>query len=109
MIDTTVPVVHDCQCTIWFPGHRENKPTAHGFYRGFIWHRWLNLGYCLLPVELPVKEAGWLMAREQYAQHALGSGEKTACIWPVRGPRHVKKLVDRFWEKLMTREEVPSE
>lgn len=102
MIDTTAPVVHDCQCSSLYGF----SPVAQYFYRGFLVHCWGGDSYCLFPVEMPVEEAAQSMGVAHRRAHRLGSGQAVDCI--NASSQHPGTLIDRFWEKLMTRE-VPSE
>jgi hypothetical protein len=99
-IDTAAAVLHDCRCYI-ANGGMETRPTAHGFYRGFIWHKWgREGGFCILPVELPLEEAAALISIPGRASHQLSNGETTVCMYPIKRLARVKRIVDSFWENL---------
>lgn len=96
MINTTAPVIHDCQCTLG-----GEPPESHGFYRAFLWHKWSFLAnVCLVPIEMPFEETASLMGySEPFHGHMVGRDEETPCLFPVR-PNRVEALIDSFWENL---------
>lgn len=95
MIDTTAPVIHDCQC---MAGLNE-WANDHEVYRGFIVHRW-GRHHCILPIEMPAQDAADIIGRQAFYGHNLGTGEEVNCIPVYGGIKAVYALIDRFWENL---------
>ncbi|KKN82031.1 hypothetical protein LCGC14_0312980 [marine sediment metagenome] len=89
-INTDAPILHDCRC-----GTSKSSRPHHEFYKGFLIHRW-NGGRCLIPLEIPTKEAGNYMMKTPI-QH-WSAEEKVSCLY-FKGPGsdRIYTAIDRFW------------